>query len=130
MRASTAIASLCDTMTGVQFELEIGPPPAGDLDGHSDVEEMVRRFYRDATQDELLGPMFNDVAHVDCSEHLLKLIAFWSRALFGAHGYAGDALRAHQLINNRVTFTADQFQRWLDLFCETVDLGWAGPPCR
>lgn len=105
----------------------IGPPPARDLDSHADVEEMVRRFYRDATQDDLLAPMFNDVAHVDWSEHLPKLIAFWSRALFGVHGYAGDALRAHQLINDQVTFTAEQFQRWLDLFCETVDLGWVGP---
>ena len=42
---------------------------------------MVRRFYADVTQDDLLGPMFNEVARVHWSEHLPKLTAFWCRAL-------------------------------------------------
>ena len=105
----------------------IGRRPARDLDSHADIEELVRRFYRDATQDDVLGPVFNDVAHVDWSEHVSNLIAFWSRAVFGVHGYEGDALRAHELIGDKVALTTEHFERWLDLFCETVDLGWAGP---
>ena len=50
-----------------------------------DSGEMVRRFYAEVTADDLLGPMFNDVAQVDWSEHLPKLTAFWCRALLG-HG--------------------------------------------
>jgi hemoglobin len=71
--------------------------------------------------------MFNDVAHVDWSEHLPKLTAFWCRALFGTPGYAGNPFRAHQLIHNQRAFTAAHFERWLDLFYETIELGWAGP---
>ena len=51
---------------------------------------MVRRFYSDVTQDDLLGPMFNEVAHVDWCEHLPKLAAFWGRALLGIPGYTGN----------------------------------------
>lgn len=102
-------------------------PPTRDLRDPDDVAEMVKRFYRDVAQDDLLGPMFNDVARVDWSEHLPKLTAFWCRALFGTSGYSGNPFRAHQLIHAQRAFTPAHFERWLDLFFETVELGWVGP---
>ncbi len=101
--------------------------PDGDLDTPEKIAEMVRRFYQDVAQDELLGPMFNDVARVDWSEHLPKLTAFWCRALLGIDGYTGNPFRAHALINGRKAFTTAHFQRWLDLFADTVEIGWDGP---
>ncbi|MEO6156594.1 MAG: group III truncated hemoglobin [Ilumatobacteraceae bacterium] len=100
--------------------------PTRDLDDVEQVAEMVRRFYSDVAQDDLLGPMFNDVARVDWGEHLPKLTAFWCRALFGLPGYAGNPYRAHRLIHDQRSFTAAHFERWLTLFHETVDLGWVG----
>jgi hemoglobin len=97
-----------------------------DLSDPADVAELVQRFYRDVAQDELLGPMFNDVAKVDWSEHLPKLTAFWCRALFGLPGYAGNPFRAHRDVHEQRAFTAAHFVRWLELFEETVDVGWAG----
>jgi len=88
---------------------------------------MVRRFYGDVAQDDLLGPMFNDVAQVDWSEHLPKLAAFWCRALLGRPGYSGNPFRAHADVHRRRAFTAAHFERWLSLFHETLELGWAGP---
>jgi hemoglobin len=98
-----------------------------DLHDPGEVAEMVRRFYTDVAQDDLLGPLFNDVAQVDWSEHLPKLTAFWCRALFGMPGYAGNPFRAHLDVHERRSFTPAHFHRWLDLFEETVDLGWCGP---
>jgi hemoglobin len=103
------------------------PPPTGDLRDPGEVAVMVRRFYSDVAQDDLLGPMFNNVARVDWSEHLPKLTDFWSRHLFGLSDYAGNPLRAHQLVHSKRAFTNQHFERWLDLFYETVDLGWTGP---
>ena len=77
------------------------PAPTSDLEAESDIAELVRRFYADVAQDELLGPMFNDVARVDWSEHLPKLTAFWCRALLGQPGYEGNPFRAHVLIHNQ-----------------------------
>ncbi len=88
---------------------------------------MVRRFYADVAQDDLLGPLFNDVARVDWSEHLPKLTAFWCRVLLGVQGYAGNPFRAHALVHQQVPFTPAHFLRWLGLFRETVQTGWVGP---
>jgi hemoglobin len=98
-----------------------------DLDDPTEIAEMVRRFYSDVAQDELLGPMFNEVARVDWSEHLPKLAAFWCRALLSRPGYEGNPYRAHLLVHARQAFTREHFVRWLDLFHETLDMGWEGP---
>ncbi len=98
-----------------------------DLDDPAEIGEMVRRFYADVAQDGVLGPMFNDVAHVDWSEHIPKLTAFWCRALLSQPGYEGNPYRAHSLIHARRPFTAEHFRRWLELFHETLDGGWCGP---
>lgn len=103
------------------------PAPTRDLDSPEEIAEMVRRFYADVAMDDLLGPMFNDVARVDWSEHLPKLTAFWCRALLGVQGYAGNPFRAHARIHEQRAFTTAHFERWLMLFHETLDLGWIGP---
>jgi truncated hemoglobin YjbI len=76
-----------------------------DLDSPEEIAEMVRRFYQDVAQDDLLGPMFNDVAQVDWAEHLPKLAAFWCRALLGLPGYQGNPFRAHTLVHAQEPFT-------------------------
>jgi hemoglobin len=88
---------------------------------------MVRRFYQDVAQDDLLGPVFNEVARVQWAEHLRKLTAFWCRALLGLDGYEGNPFRAHSLIHDREPFTWGHFERWLQLFHDTIELGWVGP---
>ena len=103
------------------------PKPTRDLESRAEIAEMVRRFYVDVAQDDLLGPMFNDVAKVDWSEHLEKLTDFWARALLSSPGYEGNPLRAHSRIHERCPFTAEHFEQWLALFYETLDLGWVGP---
>lgn len=87
---------------------------------------MVRRFYADVAQDDLLGPLFNDVAQVDWSEHLPKLTAFWCRALLDIPGYQGNPFRAHIEVHEREPFARAHFERWLSLFHDTIDEGWAG----
>jgi hemoglobin len=103
------------------------PAPTGDLDTPEEIAEMVRRFYADIAMDDLLGPMFNDVARVDWSEHLPKVTAFWCRALLDLPGYAGNPFRAHEQVHDKRAFTPVHFERWLSLFHETLDLGWIGP---
>jgi hemoglobin len=106
------------------------PAPGRDLDSPEEIAEMVRRFYADVAQDDLLGPMFNDVAKVDWSEHLPKLTDFWCRALLGLDGYSGNPFRAHALVHDRRPFSVAHFERWLTLFHETLELGWTGPNAR
>lgn len=103
------------------------PAPTRDLDTPEEISEMVRRFYADVSMDDLLGPMFNDVARVDWSEHIPKLARFWQRVLLNIPGYNGNPFRAHIVVHNQEPFTAAHFERWLTLFHETVEMGWTGP---
>lgn len=101
--------------------------PTHDLDSPAEIAEMVRRFYAEVEVDDLLSPMFNDVAQVDWAEHLPKLTLFWCRALLGIQGYVGNPFRSHVLIHEQAPFTHEHFERWLSLFTATITDGWVGP---
>ena len=105
----------------------VRPAPTADLDSIEQIAEMVRRFYADVAQDDLLGPMFEDVAQGDWSEHLPKLTAFWSRVLLGVPGYMGNPFQAHAHVHYQRNFTEAHCERWLSLFRDTIELGWVGP---
>jgi hemoglobin len=97
-----------------------------DIVGRDDIEHLVVAFYRDAAMDDLLGPIFH-AAHVDWSVHIPKLVDFWAWQLFGNRGYDGNPLRAHEPAHARTPFRREHYERWLDLFVETVDAHFAGP---
>jgi hemoglobin len=105
------------------------PPPFRDrdLDDREEIAEMVRRFYREVAQDDILGPIFDGAMAVDWAEHIPKLTRYWERMLLGLPGYDGHPMDAHRRVRERSPFEPEQFDRWLELFVDTVDGGWAGP---
>ena len=98
-----------------------------DLDSVEEISDMVHRFYRDVNADDLLGPVFNDIAHVDWTTHLPKLTAFWARALLGIDGYRGNPFARHADTHAAAPLTSTHFERWLTLFNHTLAAGWNGP---
>ena len=98
-----------------------------DLDTPARIGEMVRRFYGNVDTDDLLGPVFNDVARVDWDSHLPKLTAFWTRALLGIDGYQGNPYARHAAVHHTSPLTPAHFERWLALFEANLDSGWSGP---
>jgi len=97
-----------------------------DLATHDDIQRLVVDFYRQAAMDDLLGPVFA-AANVDWPAHIDTLTAFWSWQLLGERGYEGNPLRAHEPVHQRTPFTSAHYDRWITLFCETIDEGFAGP---
>ncbi|HEY1737622.1 MAG TPA: group III truncated hemoglobin [Acidimicrobiia bacterium] len=102
--------------------------PAGprDITDRDDVAELVVAFYRQAATDDLLGPVF-EAARVDWAAHIVTLTDFWSWQLLGIPGYEGNPLRAHEPAHRRTPFAPKHYQRWLELFIETVDERFDGP---
>jgi hemoglobin len=100
-------------------------PERHDLGTRRDVEDLVRVFYRAAASDDLLGPVFA-TAEVDWPEHMQRVTSFWVEQLFGTRGYEGNPLRAHAPVHARTPFTDEHFDRWLELFTETVDEQFEG----
>ena len=93
-----------------------------DIETEADVRVLVDQFYATIREDELLNPIFRDVAQVNWAHHLPKMYAFWSGLILGKPGYFGQPFAAHvQLPVNR-----EHFARWLELFRATVDRHFVG----
>lgn len=92
-----------------------------DINGREEIVRLVDRFYEKVRQDELLGPIFDDIAKVDWSVHLPRLYAFWQTILFGEGGFRGNPLGIHFKLVAETPMDWPRFRRWLDLFHATVD---------
>jgi len=98
-----------------------------DIDSREDVERLVDTFYDRIRTDDVLGPIFNDVARVDWAEHLPKMYAFWDAVLFGTAGFKGNPLAVHLQLAELTPLGAREFDRWLALFQANVDGLFSGP---
>jgi hemoglobin len=106
-------------------------PPAtgarGDIQGRADIERLVNAFYARVQQDDLIGPIFTDVARVNWAAHLPRMYDFWQSVLFGTPGFKGNPLVVHRTLARLTPLTAEAFDRWVALFQATVDDLFAGP---
>lgn len=101
--------------------------PPRDLDTRAEVHDLVIDFYRAIVFDDLLGPVFDEVAEVDWTVHIPRLIDYWSRVVLGQRGYDGYVLAAHEHVHELESFTPVLFDRWYSLWIECVDASWEGP---
>jgi hemoglobin len=92
-----------------------------DIEGIADIKVMVDYFYSRVTEDPLIGYIFTDIFKVNWSRHLPVMYAFWENTIFYTGGYAGNPMIKHQKIHQRVNLSAEQFDRWVELFCASVD---------
>ena len=97
-----------------------------DIDDCDDIEVLVRNFYRDAAMDDVLGPVFA-AAHMNWNAHIATLIDFWAWQLLGESGYGGQPLRAHEPVHARTPLSHSHYERWVELFCDTIDASFQGP---
>jgi hemoglobin len=87
------------------------------LENRDDLSVLVNKFYARVRQDELIGPIFNDVAKVDWEEHIPKITDFWDAFMFGGEAYRGRPFPPHIPLGLK----PEHFKRWLELFFATVD---------
>jgi hemoglobin len=99
----------------------------GDIADRADIAALLTDFYGRAFRDEMLGPIFVDIARMDLAAHLPVMCDFWETVLFHSGGYRGNALRPHQRLHERAHLTSAHFDRWLALWSATVDDRHAGP---
>lgn len=102
-------------------------PAISDIASRADIERLVDTFYTRVRADDLLAPIFDDVAKVDWAAHLPKMYAFWETVLFGAGGFKGNPLAVHRQLAFHTPMTEREFGRWVTLFHATVDELFDGP---
>ena len=97
-----------------------------DIADRDDLDRMVRRFYRAARADDVLGPVF-EAADVDWDVHIPRLVDFWAWQLFGEQRYRRNPLLAHEPVHARTPLGPEHHARWVALHERTVDELFAGP---
>jgi hemoglobin len=94
-----------------------------DIATEQDIKTLVDSFYAKVNEDEILGPIFNDVAKVDWDHHLPTMYRFWSTLLFRSMTYRGKPFPKHAVL----PVQKEHFERWVSLFCKTVKENFEGP---
>jgi hemoglobin len=97
-----------------------------DILDRPDLVKLVDAFYVKVRADEPLGHVFDGVAKVDWSTHLPKLYDFWDTVLFRAGTFRGNPMAAHAKLLAETDMSWPLFERWLELFRETVNEHFAG----
>jgi hemoglobin len=97
--------------------------PLRDIETEEDVKALVDAFYESVNKDELLSPIFNEVAQVNWAHHMPQMYNFWSSILLGTHSYSGRPFPKHMVL----PLEQEHFAQWLRLFGATLDRLYAGP---
>jgi hemoglobin len=81
------------------------------LGGRENLARLLRHFYADIRQHQLVGPIFNQQIH-DWPGHLEIIGSFWTRMTGGPSGYSGQMPAKHLYLG----LQAHHFQAWLQLW--------------
>ena len=117
-----------DATTDVEEQAPAGP--SVDLTTRPQVHDLVVDFYREIVFDELLEPMFGEVAEVDWASHIPRLIDYWCRILFGTKEYVGQVMGVHRHLHSLEAVRPEHCDRWFTMWSAAVDRHGAGPTAR
>lgn len=98
-----------------------------DLDSKEHIRDFIEAFYSRLLADPKLAPIFLDVAEIDLEKHLPLIRSYWEKLLLGDDAYNRHTMNIHRALNSKQALHAEDFARWLALFCNTADQLYAGP---
>jgi hemoglobin len=78
-------------------------------------------FYEKVKKDDTIGYIFNDIAKINWGHHIPIICDFWETLLLNGTSYRNNAMAVHYTLNRKIPLEEKHFQRWLQLFFETVD---------
>ena len=103
-----------------------GPPARTELVSREQIDLLVRRFYERALHDSVLAPVFEVLGIVGLDEHLRVVGDFWEQILFRTTRYRGAFVPVHRALHDHHGLTPARFDRWLQLWCDSVDESFHG----
>ena len=94
-----------------------------DIETRGDLEILLAEFYKTVIKNAEIGHHF---AGFDLAAHLTIIVDFWEKILFGKPVYFGNPLLIHQKLNEKSPLTLEHFQKWFQIFSQTIDENFAG----
>ncbi|WFC40274.1 group III truncated hemoglobin [Pseudoxanthomonas sp. SE1] len=108
----------------LERQLETIAMNSRELNSPEAIADCVDAFYAKVIIDAALGPIFKEV---DLQQHKPTIRAYWRKMLLGEHeGYRRNMIAQHIALHTRHSLQHHHFQRWLELFVETVDEQFCG----
>ena len=101
-------------------------PVIPDMDSREQIERFVDLFYARMLKDEILAPIFVEVAGIDLAVHLPHIKDYWCKLLLGERAYQRHTMNIHRALHDKRELQPADFERGLDFFCRTVDDHFAG----
>lgn len=101
--------------------------PLPDLDSPARIRAFIEAFYARVLADERLAPIFLDVAAIDLAKHLPIICSYWEKLILGSDSYRRHTMNVHRALHSKQKLEPADFERWLALFCTTLDEGYSGP---
>jgi hemoglobin len=92
-----------------------------DISNRGDIEKVVMHFYEKVKADDRIGFYFSEVIPINWEKHIPLMCSFWENVLFYTGNYEGNPLVTHQRINALYGTSTPHFERWLQLFDESID---------
>jgi len=92
-----------------------------DIENRAAIDQVIAKFYDQLLMDPLLSDLFEREVKADLEAHLVKISDFWEFNLLGTKEYKNNMFAAHIGVHNRWNLNQKKFDRWLDLFCQTID---------
>ena len=92
------------------------------ITSQEDIILLVDTFYDKVNKDELLSPIFNEIAKVHWETHMPTMYAFWGSILLGSGTYSGRPFPKHLAL----PIKQEHFDRWLLLFHSNIDEQFIG----
>lgn len=94
-----------------------------DITTLDDIKTMVNSFYSQVRENELIGPIFDEVIQDRWGIHLEKMYSFWQTILFEEHTYFGSPFPPHA----KLPVEAKHFEQWVSIFNQNMDNLFEGP---
>ena len=96
----------------------------------ADIAELVDAFYVKVVADPVIGFIFTDVVALSWDEHIPIMNDFWGSILLATGEYHRNPMIKHLDLDKRVLLVDEHFDRWLELWKETINENFDGPRAR
>ncbi|NND32241.1 MAG: group III truncated hemoglobin [Saprospiraceae bacterium] len=98
-----------------------------DIESREDLEILVQHFYDGMLKDQMLGPIFNEIAQINLETHLPHLVDFWHSMLFLTGAYKRNVMNMHLELHRKTALEKKHFDLWLQYFTKAIDDLFSGP---
>ena len=97
-----------------------------DINTREDITMFISSFYEKVKVNEVIGFIFNEVAHMNWEQHIPVIVDFWETILLDNPVYKKNAMEVHYDLNRKFPLQKIHFDTWLSLFNSTIDESFEG----